>query len=584
MTADGPLCPILVPVSNTLQGMLRSTEEGRLDSWKAIARFLGRSVRTVRRWEQQEGLPVHRQMHQSKASVYAFRHELDDWRASRSQAPSDPAPPDSGTLAYSAPDTTASAAPSKEAAAIAVLPFSFAGPDPSQAWVADGLTEEMISGFSRLASLRVTSKTSSGTFKNTDQDSGTIAARLGVNHLLEGGVTGDGRRLRINVRLINPHRDEQVWSRTFSGEMEDVFDIHEQIARAVVDALELELEPREEVAIGRPMIDNLSAWRRVILARATAFQWHPEALERARTLLIEALELTGDNAPICATMGRVLIHHLEAGISDREGVLKEARVWENRARAADANHPETLILSGWLAHVSGDLQRAIVELESALEADHDHPDALMLLAHCLLRVGLLDRVRPVIEHAMAVDPLTPVNRCFPGYIAAMEGRFEHALEPYSDMLKRDPTNPVARLFNVWIHFAAGQNHEALAIAEGFAGPAQNSTPAHVARLFVFAHLGTIEECVMPEEVREAARSSEMFSRLTSEAWALAGNAAVSAQWLERAVKLGFIKWPYLAQHSPMLVPMADDPALAPVLAEARERWLKIKDAMACRVE
>jgi len=573
MTHHGHLCPTVERISNTLERVTRSPEEDRLDSWKAIARYLGRSVRTVRRWEQHEGLPVHRQMHQAQASVYAFRHELDEWRGSKARTP------EAETSANSRKDRAPTAG-AGETPAIAVLPFSFAGPDTNQAWVAEGLTEEMISGFSRLAELRVTSKTSSDTFKDSDQDSRTIAATLGVNHLLEGGVVGDGRRLRINVRLIDPREDKNIWSRSFGGAMDQVFEIQEQIARAVVDALQLELGPREEAAIGRPAIDNLSAWRRVILARATAFQWHPDALEQARVLLMEALELTGENATICATMGRVLVHHLEAGIPDREGVLKEARLWESRARTADNNHPETLILRGWLAHVSGDLERAIGELESALEVDHDHPDALMLLAHCLLRVGLLDRARPVIEHAMAVDPLTPINRCFPGYLAAMEGRFEDALEPYSEILERDPANPVARLFNVWIRFAAGHDKEAIAIAEGFAGPTENSTPAHIARLFVAAHLGTIEEWVMPEEVREAARSSEMFCRLASEAWALAGNAEVTAKWLEGAVRLGFVNWPYLALHSPLLSPLANDPALAPVLAEARERWLKIKNEMA----
>jgi TolB-like protein len=466
--------------------MTRDGAEERLDSWKAIARYLGRSVRTVRRWEQQEGLPVHRQMHQSQASVYAFRQELDDWRASKTRAPETETAGEPGKA-------TAAAAVSEEASAIAVLPFSFAGPDRSQAWVADGLTEEMISGFSRLSRLRVTSKTSSDNFKDGDQDSRTIATALGVNHLLEGGVIGDGRRLRINVRLIDPERDRNIWSRSFVGDMDLVFEIQEQIARAVVDALQVELEPREEATIGRPSIDNLSAWRRVILARATAYQWHPEALAQARTLLLEALELTGENATICATMGRVLVHHLEAGVPDRKQALEEATLWEARARAADRNHPETLILSAWLSHVSGDLERAIGKLESALEADHDHPDALMLLAHCLLRVGLIERARPVIEHAMAVDPLTPLNRCFPGYLAAMEGRFEEALEPYSEMLERDPVNPVARLFNVWIHFAAGRNEKAIAIADGFEGAAQDSVPAHAARQYVAAHLGDIED-------------------------------------------------------------------------------------------
>ena len=76
VTGYGHLCP---PGGRVYTGpMSNPSTEDRLESWKAIARYLGRSVRTVRRWEQQEGLPVHRLMHQSQASVYAFRQELDD--------------------------------------------------------------------------------------------------------------------------------------------------------------------------------------------------------------------------------------------------------------------------------------------------------------------------------------------------------------------------------------------------------------------------------------------------------------------------------------------------------------------------
>jgi TolB-like protein/TPR repeat protein len=552
--------------------MSNPSTEDRLESWKAIARYLGRSVRTVRRWEQQEGLPVHRLMHQSQASVYAFRQELDDWRQARAQGPRDrpAAPRPSGPVSEPAASKTALA--EEATAAIAVLPFSFAGPDPSQAWVADGLTEEMIGGFSRLARIRVTSRTSSVAFKGSDRDSNAIAEMLGVTHLLEGGVVGDGRRLRINVRLIDPKRDDHVWSRKFTGDMEQIFDIQEQIARAVVNALQVRLEPEDEAVFGQPAVSDLAAWRRMILARETAFQWRPDALEQARSLLTEALELTGENAAICATMGRVLLHHVEAGIPDRERVLAEAKTWEERARAADPDHPETRILSGWLAHTRGDLPRAIDELEQALEADHDHPDALLLLAHCLLRIGLTDRARPVIDHAMAVDPLTPLTRCFPGYLAAMEGRFDEAVGPYRDMLDRDPANPVARLFNVWIHFAAGRDDEAIALASGFEGPAEESTPAHLARHLVAAHLGTIEDLPLPKPVREAAEGSEMYARHAAEAWALAGNAKRTALWLDHAVDLGFVNWPYLAEYSPCLRPLADDPALQPVLEKARERW------------
>ena len=312
--------------------MTRSPAEDRLESWKAIARYLGRSVRTVRRWEQQEGLPVHRLMHQSQASVYAFRHELDDWREARAHGPADRhSTADSWNQAEAEPPARNDDANDNkgsdngEAAGIAVLPFNFAGPDPAHAWVADGLTEEMIAGFSRLSKLRVTSRTSSFALKGSERDSKTIASLLGVNYLLEGGVVGDGRRLRINVRLIDPRRDDHAWSRQFDGDMEQIFDIQARIARAVVDALQLRLAPAEEAAVGQPAVGDIAAWRRVIQAREAAFRWRPDALEQARTLLTEALELTGENAAICANMGRTLLNYLEAGIPIEGDLLAEAR-------------------------------------------------------------------------------------------------------------------------------------------------------------------------------------------------------------------------------------------------------------------
>jgi len=517
-------------------------------------------------------------MHQSKASVYAYPKELDDWRQARAHGPAKTSPSDYPVESVDGmPGSSRNTEDKGVPAGIAVLPFSFAGPEPAHSWVADGLTEEMISGFSRVAKLRVTSRTSSSAFKSSDRDSKAIAGLLGVNYLLEGGVVGDGRRFRINVRLIDPQQDDHVWSRQFAGDMEQIFDIQEQIVRAVVDSLHLRLAPFEEVAVGQPAVSDISAWRLVILAREAALRWHPEALEKARSLLMEALELAGENATICATMGRVLLNYQEAGIITDEDLSVEARSWAKRALRVDSGHPETRILNGWLAHTTGDLGLAIEELEKALEQDRDHPDALLLLANCLLRTGQCGRARPIIDHVMAVDPLTPLTRCMPGFLNAMEGRFESAIGPYRDMLERDPANPVARLFNVWILFVAGHEDEAIAIAEGFEGAAEQSTPAHLARQLTAAHRDTLEDRPLAISVTKAAWESEMYSRHAAEGWAKAGNVKRAAQWLDRAVELGFVNWPYLAQHSPFFSPLRDDPSLKPVLEKAKRRWKAISD-------
>lgn len=552
--------------------MSRPPPEERLDSWKAIARYLGRSVRTVRRWEQQEELPVHRLMHQAQASVYAYASELDAWRAARATEPPRPAPSPQTSPAPSRQAAIPPGGPSDPPTAIAVLPFTFSGPDPSQVWVAEGFTEEMINGFSRLGSLRVTSRTSSASFKGSDRDSGAIAQTLGVTHLLEGSVVGDGRRLRIAVRLIDPSRDDHLWSRQFTGDMSEVFDIQERIARAVVAALQLRLAPEEDRGLASRRLDDVPAWRRVVQAREAALRWRPDALDRARDLLTEALADVGENAAVCAAMGRVLLQYREAGLDPDGQHLEAAADWARRAEAADPDNPETRVLMGWLAYARGDFARAIDELQTAVERDHDHPDALGLLCNCLLLTGQVDRARPVIDHLMAVDPITPLTRCLPGFADAMEGRFEEAVGPYRDMLDGDPGNPVSRLFNTWVLFAAGRDDEAMAVAGGFEPFTAESAAAILARRFTAAHLGTVEQVPLPKPVRAVAENSEMYARLASEAWAMAGNAERTAHWLAIAVDRGFANWPYLDRHSVFFAAVSDDPRFQAVAEEVQRRW------------
>src|SRR5579862_2987281 len=115
----------------------------RLESWKQIAAYLKRSVRTVRRWERDEGLPVHRHMHRSLASVFALRSEIDAWRSSATRGPQ----------RYPAG--------AREPESIAVLPFAnLCAEAQANAYFVDGLTEEVATTLSRLSGLRVIARSS----------------------------------------------------------------------------------------------------------------------------------------------------------------------------------------------------------------------------------------------------------------------------------------------------------------------------------------------------------------------------------------------------------------------------------------
>jgi len=133
---------------------------------------------------------------------------------------------------YSPPVTTHS---------IAVLPFSDYSPESDQAYFADGLSEELLNLLSKIPKLKVISRTSSFSFKNSELPITSIAEQLKVSYILEGSVRKNGDQLRITAQLIDATTDKHIWSKNFDKELENIFAIQDQVAQAVTKALELQL-------------------------------------------------------------------------------------------------------------------------------------------------------------------------------------------------------------------------------------------------------------------------------------------------------------------------------------------------------
>ena len=258
----------------------------RLESWKEIAAYLNRSVRTVRRWEADEGLPVHRQMHRALGSVYAFKSELDAWRQ--------PNP-----LRRSEPPSGAAT----EVTSIAVLPFVNLSPDPENEYFADGLTDEVIADLSKVRALRVISRTSSMALKGTNKDVRTIGRELGVRFVVEGSVRRAASRLGISARLIDASTDDHLWTEKYDGTVDDVFTMQERLARTIVDALQLQLTADEHQQLVARPISNVHAYECYLQARQAAFRWHQDAIDHAIQLLHNGLAIVGDNAELYAALG-----------------------------------------------------------------------------------------------------------------------------------------------------------------------------------------------------------------------------------------------------------------------------------------
>jgi TolB-like protein len=530
----------------------------RLDSWKEIAAYMKRSVRTVRRWEREEALPVHRQLHRTLASVYAHKSELDAWRDALSRAPERPAP--------------------ARAKSIAVLPFTNLSTDRENEYFADGLTDEVTADLSKVRALRVISRTSSMTFRRTTKSVKTIAGELGVRYLLEGSVRRAGDRLRVTAQLIDAMTDDHLWADTYDGNVEDVFAIQERLARMIVDALELRLTADEEQRFAERPIDNLPAYECYLRARQEGWRWRKDAIDHAVQLLHNGLAIIGDNARLYGALGLASLQYREAGIDFGERPLVEAERCAARVFALEHASASGLQLRGWIHYSRGRVQEAVRDLKAALDIDGNNADTLLLLSNCYLISGRVSVARPLIARLLAVDPLTPLTRCMPAWADILDGNFAAAVEPYRQMFEMDPSNPMARLFYLWVLILNRRDDAVDAILQTFPPEVRDTVPARIALFLAHALAGNgrAAQAALTQEIEAVATATDVFPRFLAQGFALAGMPELAMRWLEIAIERGFINYPFLARHDPFFKSLRSDPRFEQLLDTVHERWEKFE--------
>jgi len=533
----------------------------RLDSWKQIAAYLHRSVRTVRRWEHEEGLPVHRHVHRTLASVYALKSEVDAWRQAAARAP------ESSRAAAS----SAASAPTRS---IAVLPFANLSADPENEYFADGLTDEVTTTLAKVRDLRVTSRLSSMTLRGTSKGAKAISAQLGVRYLLEGSVRRAGQRLRVTAQLIDAANDNHLWADTYDGTVDDVFSIQEQLARVIVDALELRLTAREKQRIAERAIDNLPAYECYLRARHEAWRWRRDSIDHAVQLLGEGLAIIGDNVRLHAALGVAYLQYREAGVDFGDRPLLEAEKCASKLFELERDSSAGLQLRGWIRYSRGLVQEAVHDLKAALDIEPNNADTLLLLSNCYLISGRVSSARPLVTRLLAVDPLTPVTRCMPAWADILDGKFAAALEPYRQMVEMDPSNPMARLFYTWVLVINHMEHDVGALVDECPSDVRDTVPARIAFFLAFALAGKHGEAqaVLTPQVEAAARATDVFARFLAHGFALAGMAEPAMRWLEVAVDRGFINYPFLARHDPVFRLLRSEARFKRLLEVVRDRW------------
>ena len=188
---------------------------------------------------------------------------------------------------------------------VVVLPFVNRSADRDDEYFSDGLTDEVITDLSRVSALRIISRNSAMALKGTTKDTRTLARELGVTHLVTGTVRRAGRSLRITTELVDADTDTPIWSEKFSGSMEDVFGIQEDISKQIVAALKVSLTASEERRVAERPIDDPVAYECYLRACQLMYDWTPDAQTRAMRLVDEAIEITGEVPVLLAMKGQL---------------------------------------------------------------------------------------------------------------------------------------------------------------------------------------------------------------------------------------------------------------------------------------
>ena len=158
------------------------------------------------------------------------------------------------------PSASAPAAAVIPEKSIAVLPFENLSEDKANAYFADGIQDEILTRLSKIADLKVISRTSTQHYKSAPENLPEIAKQLGVAHILEGSVQKSGDSVRVNVQLIKAANDSHLWADTFDRKLTDIFSVESEVAKAIADQLRAKLTGQEEQVIAAKPTDNPEAY------------------------------------------------------------------------------------------------------------------------------------------------------------------------------------------------------------------------------------------------------------------------------------------------------------------------------------
>ncbi len=286
---------------------------------------------------------------------------------------------------------------------IAVLPFLNMSGDAENEYFSDGISEEILNLLVKLPKLRVASRTSSFAFKGKDFDIPIVAERLGVATVLEGSVRRAGDRVRITAQLIDTASDSHLWSETYDREMKDVFDIQDDIAKSIVNALEVTLTPKERRALQYVATTDVEAFDYYLRGRRFFYRMGKRNFHHAIKMYEKAIEQDPNYALAYAGIADAY-SLLYQWVESSPEIAEKANEASIRAVELDSDSAEAHAARGMALSLNKKYDEAEREFETAILLNPELFEAYYLYARDCFAQGKAEKAARLFAKASEVNP------------------------------------------------------------------------------------------------------------------------------------------------------------------------------------
>ena len=360
----------------------------------------------------------------------------------------------------------------KKSGALAVLPFDNISPDEKADYFSDGLTEELIARLSLVKEIELVSRWASMQFKDPKKDIKAVGRELGARYIVGGGVRKFQDSVRITVQLVDVVTNRQIWGDTYKGKLDDIFEIQEQVAKQIVEALKLKLSFSEKLSLTKRQTDNVQAYDLYLRGQDYLYRLTKRSVEYAIQLFEKAIELDPRYAAAYAACSGAY-GQMYQYFSRRDDFREKAQEFSFKALMYDSNLPEAYAAMGLSYFIWGKFEEAAASGRKAIELDPDNFIAYWTLGRIHFTTGKFTEALELFQRVVDLKPGFYVAHLDLKQTYVSLGREAEAaaaltkvMEILPTYLLQNPDDARAKLFYAMTLLELGRREEA--IAEGAA--------------------------------------------------------------------------------------------------------------------